>query len=79
MFYALNYDKKTLWRACLSVPEWPVMFYAWPGPTVWCKRSTEREHGAQPRCGPAWADMVEKKSLDLVGLQASARAVHACF
>lgn len=50
----------------MSIPEWPVMFYAWPRPrtVVPCLKAAPREQPVQPRCGPVWADLVE--SVDLV-------------
>lgn len=61
----------------MSIPELLVMFYAWPGPGVRCgfKRSTEREHAAQPHCCPEWADLVE--SVDLVFQSACTNALHS--
>lgn len=61
-----NYDKEMMQRSCMSIPEWPVMFYAWPRhrTVVPCLKAAPREQPVQPRCGPVWADLVE--SVDLV-------------
>lgn len=40
-FTPFNYVRQTMWRACLSVPESPVMFNACPGVA---------ERPARPRC-----------------------------